>query len=540
MKICLVRPPLQVPRYQLAIYELPPIGLAYLASVSREAGHEVSVIDALGEAPHHPLPGHLPHLVGRGLSFEEIFARVPPDTEVMGVSCMFSQDWPYLRGLINEFRIRFPEVIIVAGGEHVTALAELVVEESAVDFSVCGEGEETLLELLGALEAGRDPSDVAGLVFQRSGEIVRTPTRARIQAINGLMRPAWDLFPVENYLNDCNSFGVDRGRCMPILATRGCPYQCTFCSSPSMWTTRWLARDPAEVLAEIRWLIEDYGVENVDFYDLTFIIKRDWILEFCGLIKESGLRFTYQLPTGTRAEAIDEKVAEALYETGCRNITYAPESGSPSELRRIKKKITIPSMLASMKAGYQSGLLVKSNIVLGFPGETRREILQTMGFIARMALVGVRDVIIFLFSPYPGSELHRELVDAGRLPEPSDEYFEMLSSTVDLSRAHSFCDLSVRELTAWRIGGLLLFYAVSFGVRPWRLIQTAYHLIRGEKESVLEERLLGLMSEVGAANKEKLSGGQNPEPSLQRAMPDQNIRPASSYDSAPQDRPGSH
>ena len=197
-----------------------------------------------------------------------------------------------------------------------------------------------------------------------------------------------------------------------------------------MWTTRWLARDPAEVVAEIRWLIEDYGVENVDFYDLTFIIKRDWILEFCGLIKESGLRFTYQLPTGTRAEAIDAKVAEALYETGCRNITYAPESGSPSELRRIKKKITIPSMLASMKAGYQSGLLVKANIVLGFPGETRRENLQTMGFIARMALVGVRDVIIFLFSPYPGSELHRELVDAGRLPEPSDEYFEMLSSTV--------------------------------------------------------------------------------------------------------------
>ena len=97
----------------------------------------------------------------------------------------------------------------------------------------------------------------------------------------------------------------------------------------------------------------------------------------------------------------------------------------------------------------------------------------------------------------------------------------------------------MRELTAWRIGGLLLFYALSFGVRPWRLIQTAYHLIRGEKESVLEERLLGLMNEVETANKAKLSVDETPEPSFSRAMPDSNSRPASSYDSASQDRPGS-
>jgi radical SAM superfamily enzyme YgiQ (UPF0313 family) len=496
MKLCLIRPPLQVPRYQLAIYELPPIGLAYLAAAARQAGHGVSVIDALGEAPAQPIPGHKEHLIGRGLSFDEIFERVPPDTEVIGLSCMFSQDWPYLREFVHQLSNRFPDALIVAGGEHVTALAELVLKESPVDVCVSGEGEETLVELLEALDHDRPLADVAGLVFQQGEEVVRTPPRQRIRSIDRVPHPAWDLFPVENYLTACNSFGVDRGRCMPVLATRGCPYQCTFCSSPTMWTTRWLARDPEDVLDEIGGLIHKYDVQNVDFYDLTFIIKRDWILAFCRLIKERGLQFTYQLPTGTRAEAIDDEVAKALYETGCRNITYAPESGSASELKRIKKRITVPKMLASMRSGYRQGLLVKANIVLGFPGETRREILQTLRFIASMALVGVRDVIVFLFSPYPGSELHRQLVASGRLPEPCDEYFETLSSTVDFSRAYSFCDMSARELTLWRVSGLLLFYSVSFGVRPWRLVQTLSHLLQGKKESVLEERLLGLYHDL--------------------------------------------
>jgi radical SAM superfamily enzyme YgiQ (UPF0313 family) len=496
MNLTLIRPPLQVPRYQFAIFELPPIGLAYLAAAARGAGHGVSVIDALGEAPAQPVPGHTEHLIGRGLRFDEIFARVPPDAELFGVSCMFSQDWPYLRDLLHQLRLCFPDVPIVAGGEHVTALPELVLKESTVDFCVSGEGEETLVELLEALEHDRPLADVSGLAFKEGGEVVRTPGRSRIRSIDTVPHPAWDLFPVENYLTACNSFGVDRGRCMPVLATRGCPYQCTFCSSPTMWTTRWLARDPADVLDEIRGLIHKYDVQNVDFYDLTFIIKRDWILEFCRLIKESGLEFTYQLPTGTRAEAIDDDVAKALYETGCRNITYAPESGSASELKRIKKKITVPKMLASMRSGYRNGLLVKANIVLGFPGETRREILQTLRFLAAMALVGVRDIIIFLFSPYPGSELHAQLVASGRLPEPSDEYFEALSAQNDLSRAYSCCDISARELTFWRVSGLLLFYTVSFGVRPWRLLQTLYHLAQGKKESVLEERLLDLFHDL--------------------------------------------
>ena len=154
--------------------------------------------------------------------------------------------------------------------------------------------------------------------------------------------------------------GVDRGRSMPMLATRGCPYQCTFCSSPLMWTTRWTARAPLEVVREMQHYIEKYHVDNFDFYDLTAIVHKSWILEFCELLLERGLKITYQLPSGTRSEAIDGEVAKLLFRSGCRNMTYAPESGSPRVLTFIKKRVKVSNMLDSMRACVREKLNIKA------------------------------------------------------------------------------------------------------------------------------------------------------------------------------------
>jgi anaerobic magnesium-protoporphyrin IX monomethyl ester cyclase len=495
MKVCFIRPPLLVLARQAGVFELPPLGLAYVVASARHAGHDVSVVDAVGEAPTRNTPPDEggPFIV-RGLPPDEILERVPADAEVLAVSCMFSQDWPYLRRLVAALRRRHPHAPIVAGGEHITALPEFVLGESAIDHCVLGEGEETMVDLLDALGTGRSPRDVPGLVSKLGTEIARSAPRPRIRAIDDIPEPAWELFPIENYLAQGKSFGVDRGRSMPVLATRGCPYQCTFCSSPAMWTTRWQARDPARVLAEIAGYLDRYRADNVDFYDLTAIIKREWILEFCRLIEASGRRFTWQLPTGTRSEAIDEDVAAALYATGCRNITYAPESGSAEELRRIKKKIKVPRVLESMRACHRRGVVVKANIVLGFPGQTVRDLLGTARFVAAMAAVGARDVMIFLFCPYPGSEMYRELLAAGRLPPPSDAYFNSLISTIDVTRAVSFNEhLSARVLGLARVLGMALFYLLSFALRPWRAAETAWRMATGRYETYLEDRLSGFL-----------------------------------------------
>ena len=236
-----------------------------------------------------------------GLRSEEIVERIEGDPDLIGISCMFSQDWPEVRRLIQMVRRRFPTVPIVAGGEHITATSEFTLRSTPeVDVCVIGEGEETIVELANAVSSGASFDEIRGLVLRAEGGGVRsTGARARIRKLDDIPWPAWDLVPLENYLGNGLGYGVDRGRSMPMLATRGCPYQCTFCSNPEMWTTRWYAREPGLVLDEIQAYQERYGATNFDFYDLTAIVKRSWIIEFTELILARKMKFTWQLPSGT-------------------------------------------------------------------------------------------------------------------------------------------------------------------------------------------------------------------------------------------------
>jgi anaerobic magnesium-protoporphyrin IX monomethyl ester cyclase len=483
--VTLIRPPTLQARWGHATPTCPPLGLAYVAAALRDAGHEVRIVDAVGEAVSRMGPAEDERLLVHGLSIEDVVARVDPATEWLGVSCMFSHEWPLMRALLRRLRAAFPGVPIVAGGEHITAMPELSLAQCpAIDYCVLGEGEETFVDLLDTLKRGAPASAVAGLALRGDGRTVRTPARARIRRVDDIAAPAWDLVPLANYLDNELGFGVNRGRSMPMLATRGCPYQCTFCSNPTMWTTRWIARDPALVLAEMRRYIETYRVENFDFYDLTAIVKRDWILEFCRLILAGGLRFTWQLPSGTRSEAIDGEVARLLYASGCRNISYAPESGSPAVLQRIKKRIDLGRMKASMRAAVASGINVKANIILGFPDETHREVWESMRFIAGMAALGVHDMSISPFSPYPGSELFEAMRARGRLPALDDRYFYSLATYTDLFHTVSAAEkIGDRALGFYRTAGMLLFYGLLYTLRPWRLVRTIVNAFGERQES---------------------------------------------------------
>ena len=492
VKVALVRPPALMSKGTLQGPLTPPIGPAYLAGSLRAAGHDAIVVDALGEAPFHSEPCFEERMTALGLPIADIVARIPGDARVIGVSCMFSQDWPHTRRLIAAIRQEFPHALIVAGGEHITALAAYTLETCPeVDICALGEGEETIVEIADGVADGRDLSQLRGVALRRDGRAIVTAARARLKHLEEIAPPAWDLTPIANYLDHNLGYGVDRGRSMPILATRGCPYQCTFCSSPTMWTPRYYARDPAHVLDEIQSYIDRERVTNIDFYDLTAIVKKKWVLEFCDLVERRGMKFTWQLPSGTRSEAIDAEVCRALYRAGCRNISYAPESGSPAVLERIKKKVKLPNLMASMRGAIRECMNVKTNIIVGFPDETRGEVWQTIGFVARMALAGVHDVSVSMFSAYPGSELFDELTASGLLPKLDDEYFLSLASYTDVTSTIGWCaNLSNRELGILRILALLTFYGLQYAARPWRLLRTIYNVASHRQESRLDKSLL--------------------------------------------------
>lgn len=518
--VVLVRPPMLVPKLALTAPTCPPVGIAYLASSLRDRGHRVTVLDAVGEAPDQFLPCADPHFLGHGLSAEELAARVPPDTEVIGVSCMFSHEWPITREVLEHLARRCPDALLVVGGEHATALPETVLDGSApVAVVVRGEGEETLAEVVRWRHRPEVLAGLAGVATRGADGVVVTPARGRIRGIDAIPAPAWDLLPIDTYLDRGHGFGVHRGRSMPIVATRGCPYRCTFCSSPSMWTTRWEPRSPAEVLAEIERYLDERGAENIDFYDLTAIVKRSWVIEFCELVIASGRTFSWQLPSGTRSEALDAEVVGLLRRAGCRNMSYAPESGSPEVLERIKKKVDLDRMKRSMRHAVRAGINCKANIILGLPGETHREVWQTLRFCAEVAVLGLHDLSITPFSPYPGTELFDELRAAGRIPELDDDYYFGLASYSDLTSTVSYSEhIGDRALGRYRFLGMATFYAVSFLCRPWRAIAVARHVLWSDtQESRLEMTLRGHLHRRRAAREGARRAGPAEVPSAQAA-----------------------
>jgi len=490
----LFSPPCAAGRLARTLNWKPPLSVACLAGSLTAAGFEVEIVDAVGEGVHVMHPGYHDNVLVNGLATNSIVERIDPNTALIAISCMFSTDWPIVRDLIAAIDRKFPGVPILCGGEHPTAAPEHALR-SAPALLACalGEGEETIVDAAQAITSGKSLVNVAGLVVRTRAGFVRTGARARIRDVDAIALPRWDLTPIETYLAGGHSFGVDRGRTIPIVATRGCPYQCTFCSSPKMWTTRYVTRTPSRVVDEIESYVRQFGVENIDFYDLTAIIKKDWIVEFCQELLRRRINITWQLPSGTRSEAIDGDVARLLYRSGCRNVSYAPESGSKHTLKAIKKKVNLDRMEASMRSSVEEGLNVKANILVGFPEETHEEILESLRFVATMAIAGVHDVSIWTFSPYPGSELFDALVARGKIGEMNDEYFAALLSYSDLAGAVSWSsNVSSDALRAYRLLGMTLFYALSFGMRPWRVAQLASNAITGRYESRLEMSLANL------------------------------------------------
>jgi anaerobic magnesium-protoporphyrin IX monomethyl ester cyclase len=275
---------------------------------------------------------------------------------------------------------------------------------------------------------------------------------------------------------------------MPMLASRGCPYQCTFCSNPNMWGLQWLPRNPRLVVDEMKHWIRMHRVTHFEFYDLTTIVKKSWIMEFTDLLLQENLGVTWALPSGTRSEALDAEVVDRLYRSGCRDLVYAPESGSPETLKRIKKKVHIPKMLDSMTAAANRGIFIKANMIIGFPGQTMKEVAESYWFIVRMAWAGVRDVAVFPFVPYPGSELFFQLIRDGKIVKGGN-YEAFLSGNVynEVSGMTSWSEhISNRRLKLLTVGGMAWFYGFQFLFRPWRAIGSLRRLLANRPRTMME------------------------------------------------------
>ena len=496
IKLLLLRNPMVVPKWGHMESICPPLGLAYVAASIQQAGYEVSCLDALGEAPLQRNVLEDKNLISFGLSIEQILQHLASkDFNVLFVSLMFSCEWPMTKSILQTIKKIYPNVLLVCGGEHITACPEFSMKDCPeIDVCVLGEGEETSIDLLKTIEQKKSLSKVNGIVFRSAEGIVRNPNRARINKLENIAWPAWDLFPLENYLSNSLGYGVNPGRSMPMLISRGCPYQCTFCSSPQMWTTKWQARNVDLVIEEMQFYIDKYKAQNFDFYDLTTIVRKDWIVNFCQKIIKKNWNITWQMPAGTRSEALDEETLGLMFLSGQRHISYAPESGSVLTLQKIKKKIKIDRMKKSIRSARKKGMSVKLNMIVGFPHETHREIFRTLSFVKDAAVMGVDDVYLASFAPYPGSELFDQLHENGQISTLNDEYFLNLQSLSDLLHSHSYSQhISHRMLTFYRLFGISMFYIIRFMLHPKRIFRLFVNIIKKREETKLDMALIRMI-----------------------------------------------
>lgn len=495
MRITLINTADMAPSDRRVPLVCPPLGLAYLAAALRQQGHEPGIVDGVGAAVGRFTP-FLDGTFLHGLPIDEIVARVPADTQLVGVGVMFSDYWPLAKRLVGALREHFPGVPVVLGGEHVSACARFCLEDSRADFAVVGEGEETLCELAALLarpDGAAGPqrlAGIAGLVFRDPrGAAVENARRRRLRALDAIPWPAWDLVPLEAYLATDLMYGVSSGRrSMVLLASRGCPYTCKFCSNESMWGTSYFRRDPKDVVDEMQHYVERHGAQDFQFHDLTFVVSRAWSLRVAREIIDRGLDVTWQLVAGTRSEAIDEEVLRTFSASGCKAIYLAPESGSQRILSITRKRVDLERLLAVARTAKAKRIDIRVGafIIYGFPEETLRDVLATYRLLLRMLAAGFDVVDSARFSAYPGSEYHDQAVREGRI-RYDDAYFLSLQR-----RPGRFGGASWHPRWSGRFVQLLqlVHYAIYLGgyflVRPRRIVSFLEGVLRNRPKTRFE------------------------------------------------------
>lgn len=459
--ICLVRPP-AVESFRFATTSISmPLGIAYIAGALEAVGHTVTVVDAVGLGFEKRTRYYKGYLVG--LALEDIVARIPAEAKLVGISCIFTHEWPAVLRLVDLVKERFPTLPVVIGGEHCTSMPEFCLMTSKADVVVLGEGEETIVELIAALSQGRPLDTVDGIAWRSGRSRVQVnKRRTRRIDVDAIKLPSWDHFDVEGYHKRRFVGGMYSDRItVPILATRGCPYQCTYCSSPNMWTPRWIPRKPTLVVDEIESYVKRYNAGNFPFQDLTAIIQKEWIVEFCQEILRRGLNINWQLSSGTRSEAIDDEVADLLRQSGMINMAYAPESGSETTRRYIKKKMQTSRLFESVGSAVRAELNVSVFLVIGFPHDKPEHLAENLPFIDRLAAEGVTDMSVGYYMALPGTELFHSLYDDGRI-KLDRAYFRHILDSLAIWPSQTYADaLSSGDLFRWKSRLYRRFYGAK-------------------------------------------------------------------------------
>lgn len=381
--ILLVNPPAQ------ASNPILPLGLAYIASHLSVNEVPVKVLDAWAE----------------GLDIKKTVSHIISiDPDYTGITAM-SPRWHEVKKMVEQLRALGYKKKIILGGPHPSALPEQTLKElPVVDYIVIGEGEETLLELVRALDDKSDVSKIRGIAYLDENKVFKlNDPRPNILEINNLAEPARHLFPVEKYKTH-PPYGR-KNPYMNMITSRGCPFSCNYCSK-SVFGKTYRALNPKRVADEIEGLIEKYFVREIHFYDDDFTLDMKRAEKICDEIILRDLKVIWSCTT--RVDLINKELLSKMKKAGCWMIAYGVESGSQKIINSINKGVNLNQIKETFLLTRNAGIKTLGYFMMGFPGETLDDIIETIKLSQELKADFASWSILYAF---PGTPFYKMLLE---------------------------------------------------------------------------------------------------------------------------------
>lgn len=384
MKVLFVNPPQTASKYKFMGVIAPPLGIAYMDGVLQENNIDVEILDASAE----------------DMDFKdvekELLKRKPDLVALTALTPTIGRALETAQ-VVKE---TLPDSIVVMGGYHPTFNFIETLEDENVDIVIRGEGEYIMLNLVQALENQSSLHDVKGIVFEdkNSKEIVVNPEAPLIQDLDELPFPALNLLPMEKYrLLDMDTHMTT------MITTRGCPMQCSFCSSAAMHGKKIRERSVENIVDEIEYLKTNYDIDTIAFMDDTFTLKKRKVMAICDEILKRNIEIMWGCTS--RVDTLDEKLLKKMKEAGCITIFIGVESADQQQLDNMCKNTTIAKIENAFKIAHKLKIRTIASVALGMPGDTKEIMNKTVKFVHKLK---PNYAIYSLATPYPGTRFYKE------------------------------------------------------------------------------------------------------------------------------------
>ena len=428
MKILLIDPPWY--SLQGTSNSPVPLGLGYLGTCLIKAGHKCLIFSgeigiAKGIIPQKTVINENLLDISKNkywnIFLEKLILIINKySPELIGISVPTAK-YRIANSIAREIKKRFPDIFIAVGGPHPTILPKETLMNKDIDFVIRGEGEITIVELVKALEEKKALSKVDGLSYKKNKKLIHNRERKFIENLDTLLFPDWEILYGYKKMHK-NTFGS-------MISSRGCPYQCIFCASKKIWSTRVRFRSPENLFQELEEKNEKYGTDLFTFNDDSFTLKKERVIKLCELILKSRLKISWKCDT--RVNLIDYKLLKMMKKAGCVQINMGIECGNEKMLKYIKKGIDIPSIIKAFEIAHKVGIETLAYFMTGFPEETKKDLADT---VKLMMKVKPSHPCWSIATPYPGTELYDLCKKEGLIKEKNWEKYHHHSDSMGFSK----------------------------------------------------------------------------------------------------------